>query len=183
MTLLKKKYRKNKKIIVSNGLDKYEKNNKILIKNYEEEDAPFLAAIYFNTIHNINTKDYSPEQINAWAPITSLETEGWVKKWRKISPIVAVLNQKIVGFAEFEDNGHIDCFYCHHKFQGRGIGTTMMSVIEDKAKMNNIKRVFAEVSITAKPFFESKGFHIVEEQAINIRGVILANYVMEKILS
>lgn len=157
--------------------------NNILIKTYEEKDAPFLVAIYFNTIHNVNTKDYSSEQINAWAPNTSLETEGWIKKWRKVSPIVAVINQKIVGFAEFEDNGHIDCFYCHHEFQGCGIGTAMMNVIEDKARKNNIRRIFSEVSITAKSFFESKRFHVVKKQEVNLRGVILVNYVMEKILN
>jgi putative acetyltransferase len=64
-------------------------NTKIAVRSYNETDAPFLAAIYFYTIHNINAKDYSLEQINAWAPSTSLATEGWVRKWKKIPPIVA----------------------------------------------------------------------------------------------
>lgn len=147
--------------------------SRILIKSYEKQDATYLASIYFNIIHNINAKDYSSEQINAWAPITSLETEGWVKKWEKILPIVAVLNQQVVGFAEFKNNGYIDCFYCHYEYQGCGIGTALMSEIEDKARKSNIKRIFAEVSITAKPFFEAKGFNVVKEQTVNIRGVAL----------
>ena len=75
-------------------------NKKITIRSYNETDAPFLAAIYFNTIHKINAKDYSPEQLNAWAPSSSLETEGWVRKWEKLLPIIAVIDNKIVGFAE-----------------------------------------------------------------------------------
>ncbi len=152
----------------------------ILIKLYEEKDAPFLAAIFFNTIHNINSKDYSSEQINAWAP--PIEIERWIKKWRKVPPFVAVLNDTIVGFAEFEENGHIDCFYCHHEYQRCGVGTVLMNTIEDEAKKNNIKTIYAEVSITAKPFFAEKGFKIVKEQSVNVRGINLTNFVMEKIL-
>jgi len=153
---------------------------KIIIRSYEEKDAPFLAAIYFNTIHNINSKDYSSEQINAWAP--SIDIEGWIKKWHRVPPFVAVLNDTIVGFAEFEENGHIDCFYCHYEYQRCGIGNALMNAIEVKARKDNIKMIFAEVSITAKPFFLANGFKIVKEQSVNIRGVNLTNFVMEKIL-
>lgn len=154
--------------------------NKVLIKAYEEKDAPFLAAIFFNTIHHINSKDYSPEQINAWAPKSSLEKEGWIKKWKTLPPIVATLDHKIVGFAELEDNGHIDCFYCHYEYQGHGVGSALMKSIEDKARKNRINKLFAEVSITARPFFEAKGFVVVKEQSVNIRGAMLTNFVMEK---
>jgi putative acetyltransferase len=158
------------------------KNDNILIKNYEEKDAIHLVYIYFNTIHKINAKDYSPDQVNAWAPITSLETGAWIKKWQKTPPIVAMIKEEIVGFAEFEDNGHIDCFYCHHEFQGVGVGTVLINAIENKARKNNIPKIFAEVSLTAKPFFEAKGFNIVKKQIVNLRGVALTNFVMEKIL-
>lgn len=156
---------------------------KITIRSYNETDAPFLAAIYFNTIHKINAKDYSPEQLNAWAPSDSLETEGWMRKWKKIPPIVALIDNKIVGFAELEDNGHIDCFYCHHEHQGCGVGSALIKEIEHRAKKNKINKIFAEVSITAKPFFETKGFAVIKKQSVNIRGMTLTNFVMEKLLS
>lgn len=157
-------------------------NNKITIRSYIEADAAFLAAIYFHTIHEINTKDYSPEQLDAWAPNSSLEAEGWMRKWEKLPPIVALIDTKIVGFAELEDNGHIDCFYCHHEYQGRGVGSALMREIEDRARKNKLNKLFAEVSITAKPFFEAKGFVVKKEQSVAIRGMILTNFVMEKIL-
>ena len=36
---------------------------------------------------------------------------------------------QIVGFAEFEPNGHIDCFYCHHEWIGKGIISALMKEI------------------------------------------------------
>lgn len=114
-------------------------NNHITIRFYIEVNAAFLVAIYFHTIHKINAKDYSPLQLNAWAPSSSLETEGWMRKWQKLSPIVAVINDKIVGFTEFEESGHIDCFYCHHDYQGCGVGSALMRAVEDRAKKNKIE--------------------------------------------
>ncbi len=155
--------------------------NQITIKLYKESDSQALANIYYNTIHHINSKDYSKEQIEAWAPKSCLELEGWQKKWKKLPPIVARCNDIIVGFAEFENNGHIDCFYVHHECQGNGVGSALIGEIIKQAKIKNVSRIFSEVSITAKPFFEKMGFIVAKEQLVNIRGVELKNFVMEKI--
>lgn len=154
----------------------------IIIRPYNETDAPALAAIFFNTIHIINSKDYSPTQIDAWAPESRLKTESWIGKWKKLPPIVATIDDVIVGFAELEENGHIDCFYCHHEYQNRGVGSALMKEIEERAKKNKLERLFAEVSITAKAFFAAKGFTIEKQQLVNVRGVELTNFVMQKIL-
>ena len=81
-------------------------NFRLKIRNYQESDAKFLAEIYYNTIHNINIADYTKEQIDAWAPLSSLkELEGWKKKWQQIVPIIAIYDNVIAGFAEFEKIG------------------------------------------------------------------------------
>lgn len=151
----------------------------IIIRQYADDDAQDLANIYYNTIHFINSNDYTGSQINAWAPSSSLEETGWKNKWGKIIPIIAQLGDKVVGFAEFEANGHIDCFYVHHEHQCCGIGSLLMNNILKKAKVLNLKRVFSEVSITAKPFFEAKGFKVVKQQNVSIRGIKFTNFIME----
>lgn len=158
-------------------------SNEIIIRNYIADDAPQLANIYYYTIHNINAQDYSEEQVNAWAPSSSLELTGWKKKWETITPLVALIDNKIAGFTEFEPSGHIDCFYVHHEYQGVGIGSSLMNEIFKKANDLKLKRVFAEVSITAKPFFEAKGFKVIKQQDVDIRGVKLTNFIMENIKS
>ena len=54
-----------------------------------------------------------------------------------------------------------------------------MLAIFNKALEKKIKRIYAEVSITAKPFFERMGFVVVKEQVVNIKGFELTNYLME----
>ncbi len=156
--------------------------HKITIRQYKASDAQALASIFYNTIHNINIRDYSLEQINAWAPSSSLELKGWQQKWKKLRPLVALSKNIQVGFAEFEFDGHIDCFYVHHEFQNKGVASALMTAIEIKAKELNLPRIYAEVSITAKPFFEKKGFQVTKKQIVSIRGCQLTNFVMEKSL-
>lgn len=53
----------------------------ILIRNYRIEDTQALANIYYNTIHRINIQHYTKEQVDEWAPASSLVAEGWAKKF------------------------------------------------------------------------------------------------------
>ena len=152
----------------------------ISVRDYRPEDAQALANIYFHTIHRINIKHYTQEQVDVWAPESSLEGEGWKKKFLRTHPIIAVVGDKIVGFAEFEPSGHIDCFYCHHEWIGKGVGSALMSEIFRRAKTSNMDRIFSEVSITARPFFEKQGFVVLAEEKMIRKGVELTGYKMEK---
>lgn len=158
------------------------KKQKIKIREYRSGDAEALANIYYNTIHKVNIQHYTLEQVNVWAPETSLDGNRWIKKFEKTKPFIAIADDLIVGFAEFEPDGHIDCFYCHHNWIGCGVGSALMSAIHEKATNWKIKHIFAEVSITAKPFFEKQGFTVTKEQTVIKNGVQFINYRMEKTL-
>jgi putative acetyltransferase len=156
---------------------------KIEVRSYKSSDAQDLAQIYYNTIHQVNAKDYSKIQLDAWAPENSGQAEYWVKKLEKTNPLVAISNGTIVGFAEFEPNGHIDCFYCHHQWVGIGVGTALMNAIHEIARDQKIAKIFVEVSITALPFFEKQGFKILEKQTVFIKDIGLINFKMEKFIN
>ena len=158
-------------------------NHQISVRNYQTEDVGALAAIYYNTIHRINSQHYTEEQLDVWAPKSSLETEGWAKKFSRTNPMIALVGETIVGFAEFEPNGHIDCFYYHHEWIGKGVGSALMEEILKRAKASHIDQIFAEVSITAKPFFERHGFALIAEQKMVRNGIELTNFKMERNLS
>ncbi|MCY7320424.1 MAG: GNAT family N-acetyltransferase, partial [Phormidesmis sp. CAN_BIN36] len=92
-------------------------------------------------------------------------------------------NGQIIGFAELETTGHIDCFYTHKDFQNQGVGTQLLDTIVTQANQLQLPRLFVEVSITARPFFEHRGFAIVKPQEVECRGVKLLNFMMERHLS
>ena len=150
------------------------------IREFKIGDEIEIYQLFYDTVHQVNIKDYTKEQVDVWAPTSSLETEGWAKKFPETKPIIATVEDEIVGFAEFEPNGHIDCFYCHHEWIGKGVGSALMKEILQRAKNKHIHLIFAEVSITAKPFFEKWGFRIVTQQTIVRKGVELTNFKMER---
>ena len=156
---------------------------KVVIRNYHLEDAKALMDIFYNTIHKVNIKDYSQEQVDAWAPKSNMKLKIWEKRFKKSNPIIAEIDEKIVGFAEFRSDGYINCFYIHHEWIWKGIGTTLMKEIFIRAKKNKIIRIFVDVSITAKSFFKKMGFVVLSEQTITRKGIELINYPMEKIIS
>lgn len=129
-----------------------------------------------------NSQLYSPEQFHAWAPEIYADSFR-PARFARYSVFVAEMSGTIAGFAEFENTGHIDCFYVHCEMQGQGVGTRLQRLIEQDATNNQLTKLFADVSITAKPFFESRGFNVVREQIKAFRGSRFKQYVMNRHLS
>ena len=153
------------------------------LRRYKEEDTAALNSIYYDTIHSINKRDYTPEELEAWAPsdpYTEEKKRKDIERFRSINPFVAVEGDVPIGFAELEDEGHINCFYVHHDHQGKGAGSMLMDACIKEAKRLGYSRLHAEVSITAKPFFLKKGFSVIRPNLSEIRGMSLKNYIMEK---
>jgi N-acetylglutamate synthase-like GNAT family acetyltransferase len=55
-----------------------------------------------------------------------------------------------------------------------------MNQIQVRAKNLGIQKLFTEASITARPFFERRGFRVITPQEVERRGMKFINYVMEK---
>ncbi|WP_138498097.1 GNAT family N-acetyltransferase [Nostoc sp. PA-18-2419] len=151
------------------------------IREYRLSDTKAIVKLFYDTVHEINISDYTQEQVDAWAP-KNMDYEVWHKRLQTKLPYIAEDNGEIVGFGELEADGHIDCFYCHSKYQRKGIGSKLLTHLENTAKSQGIKQLYTEASITAKPFFQNKGFSVVSEQQVERRGVWFKNYVMEKYL-
>ena len=151
------------------------------VRLYVEGEELILWDIFFHTIHNININNYNESQISAWAPV-DLDQDVWVKKIRSINPFVVEKEGEILGYADLQSNGLIDHFYCDHRWQRKGVGSKLMEAIHHEAKTEGITTLTSEVSITAKPFYMSHGFSVIQEQWLEVRGQKLRNYKMQKVI-
>jgi putative acetyltransferase len=151
------------------------------LRIYKIDDTEEIIKLFYDTVHEVNIHDYTKAQVDAWAP-KNTDTEVWIKRLGDKFTYVAEEDNKIIGFGQLEANGYIDCFYCHKDFQRRGIGTKILEQIESKARALEIKKLFTEASITAKPFFESKNFIVVRKQKVERNGQKFINFVMEKLI-
>lgn len=84
-------------------------------------DAPAIAALFYHTILNVNLGDYSAEQVEAWAG-PGPDPGMWETRIAADNDLrrmfVAMEEERIVGFAELQADGHLDTLYVHHEFQG-----------------------------------------------------------------
>ena len=58
-----------------------------------------------------------------------------------------------------------------------GVATAICNELEGSVKG---KAITTHVSITAKPFFQQRGYRVVKKQEVIRLGIALTNYVMEK---
>lgn len=151
----------------------------VTLRPYQPEDAPALLALFRDTIRRVNSRDYTPEQIDAWAS-DEIDPAGWAARFAGRFAVVAEESGRPVGFAELEADGHLDRVYVSADHQGRGVGRAMVESLVAEARRRGIARLFVEASITARPFFEARGFAVLERQVVACRGAELANYRMER---
>ena len=149
------------------------------IRSYQPGEEPLLRELFYNTVHHVNQRDYTSEQRDAWAPAKHDEN-AWVMRMLESEPFVALDNDTIVGFADVQTDGYIDFFFCHQAYQGKGVGKALMKHLLKTGRRYGLKRFYANVSITAKPFFQHYGFEVVRQQQKEVRGVVLTNFLMEK---
>ena len=146
------------------------------LRKYETSDCEQLAELFYQTVHNVNARDYTPAQLNAWATGT-IDLQEWNRSFLKNETIVAMEKEQIVGFGDMDKTGYLNRLYVHKDYQGRGIASAICDKLEQFATG---KLITTHASITAKPFFIHRGYRVVKEQSVIRHGISLVNYVMEK---
>lgn len=142
-------------------------------------DLEEMQKMYIETIQSVCKNDYNTAQIEAW--ISGVKnTERWNAVIETQFVLLAIIKNKIAGFGTLKDGNYIDFFYIHKDFQRQGIADKILNELEIEARKHHSKIITSDISITAKPFFEKKGFVVKAEQK-NIRlDVELINFKMKK---
>jgi putative acetyltransferase len=151
----------------------------IRVRNFEAKDVEVTWDLKFNTIRNVNIRDYTAAQTKAWAP-DNFDLMRWQKRVTDMNPFVAEIDGHVVGFADLQEDGYIDHFFCHSEYQGQGVGRSLMEHILEAGRLNGVSRLYSQVSLTAREFYEYFGFVVVEKQQVEINGVELTNFIMER---
>lgn len=81
------------------------------LRQCREEDCKVLAKLFFNTVHVINAKDYSPGQLSAWAT-GQADLKQWNTSFLSHDTVVAEIGHKIVGFGDIDKRGIFGSAIC-----------------------------------------------------------------------
>jgi putative acetyltransferase len=153
-------------------------NEPISIRRLEPSDIPFLRTLFFETVHTVNAADYSPDQLDAWAPFGYDEDE-WARSFVDKLCLVAEMDGDVVGFVDMDmGRGYLDRLYVSSAHQRMGIATMLMRRLLESCRTRGVVDLTVDASITARPFFERFGFSVERAQSIERNGVELTNYRM-----
>lgn len=145
------------------------------IRKYQSSDCKALADLFYHTVHTVNAKDYTKEQLQVWAT-GQVDLANWDQSLQEHFSVVAVENENILEFGDIDRTGYLDRLYVHGDYQGKGIATAICNQLEQAVQGN----IITHASITAKPFFEKRGYEVIKEQQVERQGIFLTNFVMEK---
>ena len=150
----------------------------MIIRQYNPTGCKDIAILFYNTVHSVNAKDYSEKQLNAWAT-GRIDLIEWNKSLSEHYAVVAIENDILIGFGDIDKTGYLDRLFVHKDYQRQGIATALCNELEKVVKSN---KIVTHSSITAKPFFSQRGFRVIKEQKETRNGIVLTNYLMEKLV-
>ncbi|MFS4580298.1 GNAT family N-acetyltransferase [Phaeobacter sp. C3_T13_0] len=153
------------------------------IRHFRSEDAAALAQIFHAAVHGVGARDYSAAQLAAWSPEPA-PSDHWHRRATDGREVFVAVdaNDQAWGFIELEQDGHIDCFYCHPDVAGIGVGLALYQQLETCAWDLGLTLLFVEASEAAKRFFIRQSFIDEGRRDFERRGVPMHNYRMTKTL-
>ncbi len=152
-------------------------SNRQRLREYDQSDATETLKLFLNTIREINSADYDPQQVAAWAS-DSIDAKDWNDQFTGRFAYVVVLDGDIIGFADMTNAGYLDRLYVSAKHQRQGVGTMLLEKLKSDASESKLTELYTDSSITAMPFFGASGFLNVRKQTVQCRGVDFTNYRM-----
>jgi GNAT superfamily N-acetyltransferase len=143
------------------------------------EEFSDIARIFYDAVHHIACKDYSAEQIQAWAPCVAA-AEHWLERTASLETRIGLRDGCVAGFLGFSAAGYIDLLFTNPAFVRQGVASALLKDAEQFLRAAGVQLATTEASLTAQPFFERMGFDCVRQQTVICNGVELRNFLMEK---
>jgi len=151
------------------------------IRRYRPEDWNEVIKLLYDTVHSINSADYTEIQLDAWVP-GDMNLPELQNRLLSTYSVVAEMDSIVVGFGNAASIGYLDCLYTHRDYQRIGVASLIADDIENYFYRNGIRSITTDASITAKPFFKNRGYTVISKQNVDCRGQSLINSKMQKIL-
>lgn len=148
----------------------------MVLRPYTPADLEEILALFYETVHTVNARDYTPAQLDAWAPRT-VDRARWDRTLREHTSLVTVESGQILGFGDIDVTGYLDRLYVHKDHQQRGVATALCDALESAVPAPVLT---THASITAWPFFVRRGYTVLHARKVERFGVVMMNYAMEK---
>jgi putative acetyltransferase len=128
-----------------------------VIRCYEAADLDAVMSVFLGSVREVASRDYDAGQIAAWAQV---DRDVWSRRRLDRPTWVVLIDDVIAGFIDLESNGHVDMLFVDPACQCRGVASALLDTVENAARVQRLAVLDTDASITARPFFEKRGFQV-----------------------
>jgi putative acetyltransferase len=146
------------------------------------DDGPALTGIFRASIEELTGDDYDAEQQDAWMAAADDE-EAFAARLAGELTLVATLNGSPVAFASLQGADHIDMVYVHPAAARSGVASMLVDALERLAGSRGAARITADVSDSAREFFDGRGYHSEMRNMVMRGDAWLGNTAMAKTIA
>lgn len=154
-----------------------------IIRRAIHSDAEGIIHVHVKSIREVCAKDYTEEQIEAWAG-RKFRPELWVQAMDRDFIWIIEHESTIVGFGHLalmdENSCEVMGLYFIAPAIGHGLGKKMFKEFISVAHKHHLKNIRLHSTVTARTFYESLGFmQSASDTTIDMRGVGIPCFPME----
>lgn len=145
------------------------------LRLYRQSDCEALVDLFYRSVHAIDGKHYSAEELDAWAD-GSVDVAKWNQALLSHHTVVAEIDGVIVGFGDIDATGYLDHLFVLPDFQLQGVASAICNELE---KSTRVQTISVHASRAARTFFENRGYTVKARRWARRHGVDLEYFEME----
>lgn len=149
------------------------------LRAYRESDASETFDVFARAIRQTASRDYTAQQVEAWSGVNR-DLGVWNRARTTANTQVAQIDGRVVGFTDVDEHGYIDMLFVEPRDVRKGVASALLAWAAETARAAGATQLSTHASITARAFFEARGFVVDEQRAPIVRGVSLTNFAMSR---
>ena len=151
------------------------------LRAYTDGDARATSVIFLRAVRETATAHYSPEQIEAWAAGHG-DLDSWAAARAAPQTQLAIIDGRVAGFTDLDDQGYIDMLFVDPDFGRRGVASALLAWVVALARQRGLPALTTFASLTSRPVFERHGFVITGERYFGEGAGAAKTYAMRCVL-
>ncbi|MEY8841444.1 GNAT family N-acetyltransferase [Cribrihabitans sp. XS_ASV171] len=155
----------------------------VWIRGMRAGEADALGLLFHRAVREGAASAYDAAQRAAWSPEPPAGPD-WAERLEQAVTLVAESDGVAVGFMSLEpDTGYLDLAFVLPEWQGKGVASRLLAVLENRARALGLHDLSVEASALARPFLLRHDWQDGPRQEFERGGVSLYNFRMSRILA
>jgi N-acetylglutamate synthase-like GNAT family acetyltransferase len=154
-------------------------SNQLSIRKATQQDSQQISELILENIES-NPNNYTEAQKQAWKKYNT--SKRITEQLNEKDIYCAFLKDKLVGTIAIKNN-ELSGFYTSYYSRNNGIGTSLLTYIQQIAIKNNIKKIYLVATPSALNFYQKRGFTLLNEITTTFYGIDYQEFEMQKKLN